>query len=75
MLGHGIGRELDVQSPLFGGNVIDILPDPMIGKGCHGLVKVASLDRLQDCDDLASAKAKTSCSSQSRAGDIELLDR
>ena len=73
-LGHSIRREFDVQSPLLGGNVVDILPDPMIGKGCHGLIKMASLDRLDGCDDLASAKPRRSCSSQSGTCDIELLD-
>src|SRR5690606_38916926 len=74
-LGHGIGREFDVQSSLLGGNVVDILPDPMIDKGCHGLVKMASLDRLDGCNDLVSAKTKRSRSSQSGTCDIELLDR
>jgi len=32
------------------------LSDPMIGKGCHGLIKMAALDRLDGCNDLVSAK-------------------
>jgi hypothetical protein len=36
---------------------------------------MASLDRLDGCDDLASAKTKRSRSSQSGTCDIELLGR
>jgi hypothetical protein len=55
--------------------MIDILPDPMIDMGCHGLVKMTPLDGLNGCDDFASPETKRCRSSQSGTGDIELLSR
>jgi hypothetical protein len=39
-LRHGIGPELDVKRSSSGGDVVDILPEPIVGIGGQGFIKV-----------------------------------
>jgi hypothetical protein len=57
-LGDQVGRELHLQQAGKGGDVVDILPNLVIGIGGHRLVKVAALHRLDRRNDLVPAEPK-----------------
>jgi hypothetical protein len=56
--GHDIRRELDVERPGLGRNVINILPEAMVGMGRHRFIELPMFHSLKGCDDFTPAKAQ-----------------
>src|SRR6202044_233968 len=57
-LGHGVCRKLDVERPSQRGDMINVLPNPMIAVRSHGFVELRPLHGLDRRLDFGAAKSK-----------------